>query len=307
MKGNELKKYMVIDVGGTAIKYALMDENFEFYEKGEVPTPQDTLENYLSTLEDLIMPWKGTISGVACSMPGQIDAANGYLFTGGFLDKYIHEFPIAAVLQERTGLPVTVENDAKCAGLAEVAKGALKDCKDAVVLVLGTGIGGAIIKDGKIHGGNKFSAGEVSFLLVNDNFESETCLWGFQCGNPAMIENVAKALNVEKEALDGRKIFAMANEGNETVLKVLREHFRKIAFQIYNLQVVYDPERIAIGGGISAQPLVVKLIQEGLDEIYEKVYRSVYPVELVACHFRSDANLIGALHYHMELKKNVNM
>jgi predicted NBD/HSP70 family sugar kinase len=154
-------------------------------------------------------------------MPGQIDAGNGYLFTGGHLDKYIHEIPIADVLRGKVGLPVTVENDAKCAGLAE-------------------------------------------------------------------------------EALDGRKAFALANEGNEAVLQVMRSHFRKLAIQIYNLQVIYDPEKIAIGGGISRQPLVLSMIQEGLDEIYEKRPLTVYPVNLVACEFRSDANLIGALHYHLE-------
>ncbi len=300
MECNTLKKYMVIDVGGTAIKYALMDEEYKFLEKGEVPTPQDTLENYLNTLENLILPWKDQISGVACSMPGQIDAKNGYLFTGGYLDKYIHEFPIATVLRERVGLPVTVENDAKCAGLAEVAKGSLKGCKDAVVIVLGTGIGGCLIKDGKVHGGNKFSAGEVSFLLVNDDLENDDCMWAFQCGNPRMIENVAKAIGVSEEELDGRKVFAMANEGNEKVLEVLKKHFRNIAIQIYNLQVIYDPEKIAIGGGISRQPLVLELIQAGLDEIYEKRPLTVYPVNLAACEFRSDANLIGALHYHIE-------
>ena len=88
--------------------------------------------------------------------------------------------------------------------------------------------------------------------------------------------------------------------GNEAVLQVMRSHFRKLAIQIYNLQVIYDPEKIAIGGGISRQPLVLSMIQEGLDEIYEKRPRTVYPVNLVACEFRSDANLIGALHYHLE-------
>ncbi len=304
MECNTLKKYMVIDVGGTAIKYALMDVNYNFLEKGEVPTPQDTLDNYLNTLVNLIEIHKSEISGVACSMPGQIDAGNGYLFSGGYLDKYIHEYPIAKVLQERTGLPVTVENDAKCAGLAEVAQGALKDCKDGIVIVLGTGIGGCLIKDGKVHGGNKFSAGEVSFLLVDDDLETTECLWAVQSGTPRLVQNVANAIGVPEEVLDGRKIFAMANDGDEVVLQVMRKHFRKIAIQIYNLQVVYDPERIAIGGGISRQPLVLRLIQEGLDEIYEKLPLTVYPVELVACQFRSDANLIGALHYHLERVKN---
>ena len=294
-----MRKYMVLDVGGTAIKYALMDESYTFLEKGEVLTPQDTLENYLSTLENIIAPYRTEISGVACSMPGQIDAKNGYLFTGGYLDKYIHEFPIGPVLQERIGLPVTVENDAKCAGLAEVAKGALKDCRDAVVLVLGTGIGGALIKDGKVHGGHRFSAGEVSYLLLSDDYENDSCTWGDACGNNRMIENVAKVLNVPKNSLDGRKIFAMANEGNEEVCRVLKEHFRKIAMQVYNLQVIYDPECIAVGGGISAQPLVLQYIQEGLDEIYRRRTMTVFPVNLVACEFRSDANLIGALHDHL--------
>ena len=80
----------------------------------------------------------------------------------------------------------------------------------------------------------------------------------------------------------------------------MRSHFRKLAIHIYNLQVIYDPEKIAIGGGISRQPLVLSMIQAGLDEIYEKRPLTVYPVNLVACEFRSDANLIGALHFHME-------
>lgn len=304
MDSNNLKKYMVIDVGGTAIKYALMDESYQFIEKGEVSTPQDTLDNYLNTLVTLIEHYKDEISGVACSMPGQIDAGNGYLFSGGYLDKYIHEFPIASVLQEKVGFSVTVENDAKCAGLAEVAKGSLKGCKDAVVIVLGTGIGGCLIKDGKVHGGNKFSAGEVSFLLVNDDLENDDCMWAFQGGTPRLIKDVAAAIGVSEETLDGRKAFAMANEGNETVLQVMRSHFRKLAIQIYNLQVIYDPEKIAIGGGISRQPLVLSMIQDGLDEIYEKRPLTVYPVNLVACEFRSDANLIGALHYHLDKNRD---
>lgn len=303
MECNSLKKYMVIDVGGTAIKYALMDEDYNFLEKGEVLTPQESLEIYLNTLVDLIQGYKQKISGVAFSMPGQIDAAKGYLFAGGCLGHFINEYPIAGKIQDCVGLPVTVENDAKCAGLAEAAKGVLKDCKDAIVIVFGTAIGGCILKDGKVHSGNRFSAGEVSFLLVNDHFESNDCLWSIQNGNPRMIQRVSKAIGVPKEELDGRKIFAMANEGNELVLNTLRKHFREIAIQIYNLQAIYDPECIAIGGGISRQPLVIKLIQDGLDEIYKKVPRTVYPVNLVACKFRSDANLIGALYYHLQRNK----
>lgn len=294
-----MKKYMVIDVGGTAIKYALMDEEFNFYHKGELPTPKTGLEPYFNTLTELVMPYQSEISGVAFSMPGQIDSEKGYLFTGGNLDKFIHEYPVAEELKKRWGLPVTVENDARCAALAEVSKGALKGCKDGIVIVLGTGIGGAVIKNGKIHSGNKFSAGEVSFLLVHNDLEKRDCIWGEHGNNKAMLSKVSETTGIPTEELDGKIIFEMANQKDERVLEALRKHFREIAIQIYNLQVIYDPERIAIGGGISKQPLVIELIQAGLDEIYEKVWRTVNPVDLVPCHFRSDANLIGALYYHI--------
>ena len=83
----EIKKYVAIDVGGTAIKYALMDENYAFHEKDEIVTPSDSYETYINTLLSIVEKYKREISGVAFSMPGQIDASKGYLYTGGYLDK----------------------------------------------------------------------------------------------------------------------------------------------------------------------------------------------------------------------------
>ena len=90
----------------------------------------------------------------------------------------------------------------------------------------------------------------------------------------------------------------MANSGNEKVLAALDEFCFYIALQLYNIQAIFDPEKFAIGGGISAQPLLIEIINEQ----YKKLFIPVFPLRpVVACEFRNDANLIGA-YYQLQTK-----
>lgn len=103
-------------------------------------------------------------------------------------------------------------------------------------------------------------------------------------------------------SLDGRKIFELAREGNEGVIQAIDDFTRPIARLIYNLQVLYDPEKIAIGGGISRQPLLFERIQKNLDRIYEQMKLPVIigqKAEVVSCRFLNDSNLIGALRHFL--------
>lgn len=102
------------------------------------------------------------------------------------------------------------------------------------------------------------------------------------------------------EKYSGEQIFEMANSGNEKVLAALDEFCFYIALQLYNIQAIFDPEKFAIGGGISAQPLLI----EKINEQYKKLFIPVFPlrpVDVVACEFRNDANLIGA-YYQLQTK-----
>lgn len=293
------KRYFCIDVGGTAIKYAVLDEHLEFYEKGSVPTPYDGAEVYLDVLADLYARYGAGTRGIAMSVPGMIDSERGICVTGGNLT-YIEQFPLAGRMQAKCGVPVTVMNDAKCAALAESRWGSLADCQDAVVLVLGTGIGGALIKDKKIHMGSHFAAGEFSFIMMEQECDMESSIWANRNGNRRLLEMAARVKGVPQESIDGFDVFRWAQEGDAGVLNVLDKFTKDIAFMMMNLQIVFDPERFAIGGGISRQPLLLEYIRKNLDYYY-----SIYPfqvphAEVAACKYFNDANLIGALGYHLD-------
>lgn len=94
-----------------------------------------------------------------------------------------------------------------------------------------------------------------------------------------------------------------ANKGNEKVIKGIDAFAKEVATQIFNVHIIFDCEKVAIGGGISAQPLLIELINKNLDEIYEHLGFDVYHPEIVACKFRNDANLIGALYQHIQTFK----
>ena len=194
-------------------------------------------------------------------------------------------------------------NDAKAAALAEAKWGSLVDCNDAIVIVLGTGVGGAFVKDGQVHMGKNFSAGEFSFLMMDTSENLPYNTWGILGGKEHLNELVAKARGEELENITGFKVFQWANEGDEKVLEALDCFTKTIAYMIVNLQLILDPDKFAIGGGISQQPLLLEYIQKNLDYYY-----SLYPehfecfprAEVVACKYFNDSNLIGALGYYLD-------
>ncbi len=292
-------KYLAIDVGGTFIKYAIITDECEILFKSKRPTVLDTLENFLFMLEEIYEEYKGDVDGVAISAAGIIDSEAGFMYTGGSL-KCIENFNIVDYLESRFHVPVTVENDAKCAALAEVWKGALKDCKDGVVMVCGTGIGGAIVHDRKVLRGIHHMAGEFSFILTDAGAKLGTQqMFAERSGVKNLMKITSKHTDIPEEDLNGEKVFAMANEGDERAIESIREYVYRLAIQINNFQFIIDPEKIAVGGGISVQPLFLQLLKEELEKI-NAIYDGTIPLPIVeVCKFFNDANLIGAVYVHM--------
>lgn len=305
-----MKNYLVFDAGGTFIKYALMNENAEILEKDKAATPyfeNHTKEDFYQVLDSVVEKYKNQIEGIAISMPGMLDNRNGYCVTAGYLAYLVGSF-VAVELTERYNLPVTVENDGKCAALAEYWRGSLKGYENGAVVVLGSGVAGGIILNGQLYRGNHFTAGEYSYICADspepDKMES---YWGLTGGAQGLAAFVAKYTGENPKNYDGVKIFKLANEGNEAVLKGLKAFTDNLAVQIYNLNIFLDLDIIAIGGGISQQPLLLEYVQKSLDEMLEKIpLRSVSPYvpepKITNCKFFNDANLIGALYHYRNLK-----
>lgn len=294
-----MDKYLCLDVGGSSIKYALITPDLQFSNKGSVPTPMDTLDNFIEEIGKIYDQFKDDVKGMAISMPGIIDPDKGYQYTGGAL-RYIDKLETVKVLSERCPIHMTIGNDAKCAANAEIGYGNLQDIQDGAVVILGTGIGGCLIKDHKVHTGRHFSAGEFSFVKTNATDPiSWDWAWSMRTGITGLLERVQEQLETD-EKLTGIEIFDKANNGDEKVIAAINQFALEVATQIFNVHLIFDCERVAIGGGISAQPLLIDLIKKNLDIIFDNLGFDVYRPEIVPCHFRNDANLIGALYQHIQ-------
>ena len=293
----------VIDVGGTYIKYACMTEEAEIISRGKVPTPMSGRDEFISTIVDIHKSMPES-TGIAISLPGIIDADKGYCFTSGAL-KYNDDFYICDAIYEKCPVNISIENDAKCAAFAEVSLGSLKDVDDGFVMVFGTGIGGTFIKNRQIHRGHHFASGEISFIITNEHGNIvESDIFGSQCGALGLCKLYAAKKNIPIESVDGIMFFDAVKNGDSTAIDCLNQITRAIAVQISNIQMILDPQRIAIGGGISVQPMFIEYIRRHLADIYANSEFSLPHAEVVTCEFYNDANLIGALQCHLEKFKN---
>ena len=213
-------EYLVLDVGGSAIKYALMNDELEFLEKGQVPTPKTSLEDFKKEVQNLYQKYQERVDGIAMSLPGLINKKTNKIQIPGAL-LYNQDVDILKELKSVTTNRLTIENDAKCAALCEVVYGSLKDSQVGAVCIIGTGIGGGVTIGDKVFTGVHGFAGEFSYLSIdwkkNLGFENK---WGTDFGAFTLVEMIAKAKGLE-EKIDGVQAFEYCNQGDKEALKAL--------------------------------------------------------------------------------------
>ncbi|MBR2701375.1 MAG: ROK family protein [Erysipelotrichaceae bacterium] len=295
-------KLMTFDIGGTEIKYALMDDNYNIYQKGFVPTPHDTFEHFSDEIYRIYEKYAEETEGIAMSLPGIIDVDNGVVLGSGAL-RYNWGRPVGPQLSEKCGCPVVLENDGKAAAQAELTVGSLQGCTNAAVFIIGTGVGGGIIVNKEVIRGIHSKAGEFSFINADPNmFDNFDGFVGNACSTTGLL-NMYKRIKGTDETIDGREFFRRLphDEAADKALDILACN---IAKQIYNLFWLLDVEKVAIGGGISRQPAVTERINARFMDLYTihplpKIIENMN-VEIVPAAFSNDANLIGAFISYMK-------
>ncbi len=304
-----MQHYVVIDLGGTLVKYALADETGNLTQQGKTPSTCSNAEELLDLLERVARQFTVPYQGVAISMPGRIETRTGVAHTGGTFS-FLHHTPIAPLLQQRLGVPVTIANDGKCAANAELWQGSMRDVENGVVIVLGTGTGGGLILNHQVYMGHTLGAGEFSFLAVDyqllpkgiaDSRDDLTPVWAHYMSAKGLLRiyRVHKHLAPDTP-LDGFSFFRAYDAGEPEARAALEEFGRYAAAGIYTIQSVLDSQRIAIGGGISARPEIVQEIARAVDRQYAAISFTAFgKPEIVRCQFGNDANLIGALAFHL--------
>ena len=296
-----MRKILTIDVGGTFIKYAVVTgvRSFKINTRNKIPTPKKNHEDFLKGLAEIFKAHDDA-EGIAISMPGLIDTQRGVCISSGALN-FSNGHCLAEELQKICGVPVTIENDANCAALAEVRSGSLVDVKDAFVLVFGTSIGGAFIHNRELYRGSHFCAGEIAptFQNIGESLDEKN---SYHHALSAVLfqERCAKILGMPPEEVTGEMIFDLINENDDDMLDELYRYAQAIAVKIFNLQMLFDPERFALGGGISAQQSFIDAVQDKLDEVCKASLDYLPRPQIVACKYHNDANLLGALYRYLK-------
>ena len=305
-----MAQYLVLDIGGTFIKYAIMDDEAQFIEQGKVPAVTNSEEGTLGALADVREAVSGfDYEGVAISMPGRIDTAAGIAHTGGAF-QWVQDYPAAEKYGGVFGKPCTIANDGKCAASAENWIGALSDVNSGAVLVLGTGIGGGIVINNEVWMGATGGAGELSAFITNHEgvknglgWGNIGIMWAAHISAGSITGKYGAIKGIEKA--DGIMLFDAYEAGDPVAADVLKTFGEEAAAGICSLQSVLDLERYAIGGGISARPETTQIIKDAVDALFDP-YVDFLPYgkpEIVTCKFGNEANLIGALAFHLHQHK----
>lgn len=302
---NRMKEYLVFDWGGTALKYALMNEEGEILEKGEVPSPARTAskEEFLSVIDEIVKPVQSRIEGIAISSPGIIDPVQGIIHVVAVFP-YLNECNIKREFEERYSLPVSIENDGKSAALAEVFKGSLKSVECGAVMLIGTGIGGGLIIDGKLHRGKSFSAGEFSMVCTDIyHADSKESYWS-DLGYRGLFRRLQLITGEDVSQMNGHQFFERVEKGDPDTQKALKQYTDHLAVMLYSLNALLDLEVISIGGGISKQPALMASLEQSIADLPsynpDMLAGVILPLPRVCtCAFYNDANLIGALYHHL--------
>ncbi|MGE5328520.1 MAG: ROK family protein [Deltaproteobacteria bacterium] len=268
-----MRKILAFDIGGTFIKYGIITEKGEIIEQYQSPTEaskggQELMKKIVALARNILESEKD-ISGIGISTGGQISPKTGeVLWATDILPGWMG-IKIKEILQHEFSLPVFVDNDANAAALGEKWIGAAKEAENFLLLIIGTGLGGAIVLNNKVYRGNRGSAGEMGHIIIER--EGLVC----SCGGKGCLESYASfsgIINYVKERaseyrdsnIDAKTIFEKAEY--DVICKEAVEWFAcNLGLGISNLLHIFNPSLIIIAGN---------LVEEG-EAMLERIKASI--------------------------------
>ncbi|MEW4222377.1 ROK family glucokinase [Rossellomorea marisflavi] len=265
-------KWLVgVDLGGTTTKIAFLSTYGEILHKWEIPTDKSDSGKHIivhiaksidAKLEQLDVE-KEQLIGIGMGAPGPVEMSRGIIYEAINLG-WSENTPLKDLIEKETGLPAVIDNDANCAALGEMWKGAGNGAKDLVCVTLGTGVGGGVITKGEIVHGIRGAGGELGHITVVPK-GGYSC----NCGKTGCLETVASATGVvrvtheklksstedsvlrELKAIGAKQVFDAARAGDSLALKIVDQLAYYLGLSLANLGNVVNPEKIVIGGGVS--------------------------------------------------------
>ncbi|OLR95225.1 ROK family protein [Actinokineospora bangkokensis] len=300
-----------MDVGGTSVRAGVVDARGEVLDtaRGSTPPTERALEDAIcAVVSELTARHRATAVGLAVA--GFIANDRRTVMFAPHLAW--RDAPVAARVEARLGLPVVLEHDANAAGWAEHRFGALKGVGTGLLLAIGTGIGAALVVDGRLYRGAHGVAPELGHLTLEPGGRPCPCgkrgCWERYCSGTALAATatdllatrVARGSPLAREeqrnpgSLTGRTVSAAAREGDPLAVAAMAEFARWLATGLSLIADAYDPEVVAIGGGLSeAAPLFLDDAREQFHGLLTGAGHRP-PLRLRPAHHRDNAGIIGA-------------
>lgn len=238
-----------IDVGGTAIKLGRFSQDGTCLQSLTVATPQpQTPEAVLAVMVDAIaqIDVDNQTIAIGVGTPGPADATGRIAQIAINLPGW-QNVPLADWLEAKTGKPTVIDNDANCAGVGEAWLGAGRQFQNFMLLTLGTGVGGAIILDGKLFVGQRGAAGELGLITLQP--DGPIC----KSGNQGSLEQYTSIQAIRRRTgKEPAELGMLAKAGDANALAFWQEYGRDLGIGLASLIYVLTPQAIVIGGGVSA-------------------------------------------------------
>lgn len=308
--------YIGIDIGGTNLKAGLVDESYRITATRKMPLRFESMEQMGETLAGMALALveenhipKDQVASVGMGFPGPVDNRKGVVIKT--VNIPIRFMPVAEMFHKYWDLPVYLGNDADCAALGEYYHYDNKEIESLILVTLGTGIGTGIILNGKIHTGINGCAGEGGHIVIVHGGEQCTCgrrgCWERYASANALIRQTMAAMDGHKDSLmwglvggdlsrvDGRTAFEAMRRGDAAAKAVVDQYLRYLADGLANYVNIFQPEVIALGGGVSHErdeDLLLPLRDMVLEQCFGR--EADRHTQIVKAKLGNDAGIIGA-------------
>ena len=307
--------YIGIDVGGTGIKAGAVDENGNILCKDSVPSGVE--RGYAAMIRDMaelavrVTERSGhtmdDVKAIGVGIPGVMDNRTGRVPFCTNLSW--HDVPILEEMAKYVKAPVYVDNDATVAGLAESVGGVSRTAKNSVFITLGTGVGGGVVLNGRVFSGSHGVASEIGHMVTVEGGELCSCgqrgCWERYASATALIREgrklanahpdspLMKAVDGDPEQITAKVVIDLAKAGDPDCLKLFDWYVHHLCVGLRNLVNLYDPEIIALGGGVShAGAFLLDAVRATLPGMV--FYKDMPFARVELAQMGNDAGIIGA-------------
>ena len=308
--------YIGIDIGGTNLKAGLVDESYQITATKKQPLQFLSMEQMGETLADMAIALveennvpRDQVASVGMGFPGPVDDRRGVVIKT--VNIPIRFMPVAEMFHRHWDVPVRLGNDADCAALGEFYHYEDKNIESLILVTLGTGIGTGIIFNGRIHAGVNGCAGEGGHMVIVHGGDQCTCgrrgCWERYASANALIRQTMASMDQHKDSImwgmlggdlsrvDGRTAFEAMHQGDAAARAVIDQYLRYLADGLSNFVNIFQPEVIALGGGVSQardEDLLLPLQSMVLEACFGR--EADRHTRLVKAKLGNDAGIIGA-------------